>query len=48
MAKSDTKDDKTKQSGLPKPVFFIIGNEFCERFCFYGMKSKFNSMLKTI
>ncbi|XP_037085394.1 solute carrier family 15 member 2-like isoform X2 [Pollicipes pollicipes] len=23
----------------PKPVFFIIGNEFCERFSFYGMKA---------
>ncbi|XP_076351092.1 solute carrier family 15 member 1-like [Tachypleus tridentatus] len=23
----------------PKSVFFIIGNEFCERFCFYGMKA---------
>ncbi|XP_053200257.1 solute carrier family 15 member 1-like [Panonychus citri] len=23
----------------PRSVFFIIGNEFCERFCFYGMKA---------
>jgi len=22
----------------PKQVFFIIGNEFCERFSYYGMK----------
>lgn len=26
----------------PKRVFFIIGNEFCERFNFYGMKSKYH------
>lgn len=24
----------------PKRVFLIIGNKFCERFNFYGMKSK--------
>jgi hypothetical protein len=23
----------------PKSVFFIIGNEFCERFSYYGMKA---------
>ncbi|KAI5702312.1 hypothetical protein M8J76_016038 [Diaphorina citri] len=23
----------------PKSVFFIITNEFCERFCYYGMKT---------
>ena len=23
----------------PKSVMFIIGNEFCERFSYYGMKS---------
>lgn len=22
----------------PKQVFFIVGNEFCERFSYYGMK----------
>ena len=25
--------------GMPTSVFFIIGNEFCERFSFYGMKA---------
>ena len=27
------------KSKLPKAVYFIIGNEFCERFSFYGMKA---------
>ena len=25
--------------GYPKAIFFIIGNEFCERFSYYGMKA---------
>jgi dipeptide/tripeptide permease len=25
---------------FPKAIFFIIGNEFCERFSFYGMSGK--------
>ena len=25
----------------PKQVFFIVGNEFCERFSYYGMKGTF-------
>ena len=25
----------------PKSIFFIISNEFCERFNYYGMRSKF-------
>lgn len=24
---------------MPKAIFFIVGNEFCERFSFYGMKA---------
>nr|XP_042898647.1 solute carrier family 15 member 1-like [Parasteatoda tepidariorum] len=24
---------------FPKSIFFILGNEFCERFCFYGMRT---------
>lgn len=24
---------------FPKSLFFIIGNEFCERFSYYGMKA---------
>lgn len=27
----------------PKVVFFIISNEFCERFSYYGMRSKSTS-----
>ncbi|XP_043216312.1 solute carrier family 15 member 2-like isoform X1 [Amphibalanus amphitrite] len=41
LRRSDSSDDdldKTKHK-YPKPVFFIIGNEFCERFSFYGMKA---------
>lgn len=26
----------------PKSVFFIVSNEFCERFSFYGMRSNIN------
>ena len=28
----------------PKSVFFIMGNEFCERFSYYGMKVRFNTI----
>lgn len=31
----------TKPLPYPKSVIFIIGNEFCERFSFYGMRSNF-------
>ena len=26
--------------GFPYSVFFIVGNEFCERFSYYGMRGK--------
>lgn len=29
----------------PKSVFFIIVNEFCERFNYYGLRSKFKIVL---
>ena len=29
-----------KNYPYPKSVFFIISTEFCERFSYYGMKSK--------
>lgn len=28
-----------KDLKYPKSVFFIVSNEFCERFCFYGMRA---------
>lgn len=30
---------KRTKGGYPYSVFFIVGNEFCERFSFYGMKA---------
>ena len=30
----------------PYSVFFIVGNEFCERFSYYGMKSILSLYLK--
>merc|ERR1711944_64104 len=30
----------------PKQVFFVVGNEFCERFSFYGMKAVLALYLK--
>ncbi|XP_074602012.1 solute carrier family 15 member 2-like [Brevipalpus obovatus] len=36
-ATSDDNNDKPLK--YPKSVFFIIGNEFCERFSYYGMKA---------
>jgi len=30
-----------KEHGYPKAVFFIIGNEFCERFSFFGLRGTF-------
>lgn len=29
----------TRSQKYPKSVFFILGNEFCERFSFYGMRA---------
>ena len=31
------KSQEKKPSAFPKSLFFIIGNEFCERYSFYGM-----------
>ncbi|ROT64216.1 putative peptide transporter family 1-like, partial [Penaeus vannamei] len=35
-----------KKLAYPKSVFFIIGNEFCERFSYYGMKAILTLYLK--
>lgn len=32
--------DQLKMLPYPRRVFLIIGNEFCERFCFGTMKGK--------
>ena len=40
MAKKDEEGEEKKTLPYPKSVFFIISTEFCERFSFYGMKSK--------
>ncbi|KAK9745536.1 POT family [Popillia japonica] len=46
LAKRDSKDDgkKDEETALikypyPKQVFFIVSNEFCERFSYYGMRT---------
>lgn len=33
-------EGEPKKLPYPKSIGFIISNEFCERFCFYGMRSK--------
>eukprot|EP00092_Neocalanus_flemingeri_P007656 GFUD01008266.1.p1 GENE.GFUD01008266.1~~GFUD01008266.1.p1 ORF type:complete len:713 (-),score=214.65 GFUD01008266.1:317-2455(-) len=35
-----------QQLPYPKSVFFIVGNEFCERFSYYGMKAILSIYLK--
>eukprot|EP00158_Paraphelidium_tribonemae_P007267 Partr_v1_DN28174_c0_g1_i2_m55502 putative solute carrier family 15 len=39
LAERDPMNSSTIDRAYPKAVFFIIGNEFCERFSFYGMKT---------
>lgn len=41
-------EDPPPKHPYPKAVFFIIGNEFCERFSYYGIRSKINDYLITI
>ena len=36
----DVEKEKDPKYPYPKSVFFIISTEFCERFSYYGMKSK--------
>ncbi len=38
-AKAWASEPDHKQTGWPAGVPYIIGNEGCERFSFYGMKS---------
>ncbi|XP_042901702.1 solute carrier family 15 member 1 isoform X2 [Parasteatoda tepidariorum] len=37
--KLDVESNSDGERKYPKSVFFILGNEFCERFCFYGMRT---------
>jgi len=41
MSEPDKKREAEGERKMPYPksVFFIVGNEFCERFSYYGMKS---------
>ncbi|KAG8183173.1 hypothetical protein JTE90_013692 [Oedothorax gibbosus] len=32
-------EDGTDKEPYPKSIFFILGNEFCERFSYYGMRT---------
>ncbi|XP_035204738.1 peptide transporter family 2-like isoform X1 [Stegodyphus dumicola] len=32
-------EEGTEKKKYPRAVFFIIGNEFCERFCYYGLRT---------
>ena len=36
----DAEASEPQKLPYPRAVFFIISTEFCERFSFYGMKSK--------
>ena len=48
LIKQPKDKDKFKRQRIPYPksVFFIIGNEFCERFSFYGMVAVLSLYLK--
>ncbi|XP_076286672.1 peptide transporter family 1 isoform X2 [Lasioglossum baleicum] len=43
LEKREGKDEKLK---YPKSIFFIVSNEFCERFSFYGMRTVLTLYLK--
>ncbi|XP_006624873.1 peptide transporter family 1-like isoform X2 [Apis dorsata] len=36
----------TKKMKYPKSIFFIVSNEFCERFSYYGMRTILTLYLK--
>ncbi|KAG8232131.1 hypothetical protein J437_LFUL012140 [Ladona fulva] len=40
--------EETKKIKYPKSVFFIISNEFCERFSFYGMRTILSIYLRDV
>ncbi|CAL7933595.1 unnamed protein product [Xylocopa violacea] len=45
----DNASDREKNEKLkyPKSIFFIVSNEFCERFSFYGMRTVLTLYLRT-
>ena len=44
----DVENENDPKYPYPKSVFFIISTEFCERFSYYGMKSKHLIILKLV
>lgn len=36
---SNTESNEAPKVPYPKRIFFIVGNEFCERFNYHGIKS---------
>lgn len=38
-------EGKANKLPYPKAIGFIVSNELCERFCFYGMRSKIKMFL---
>ena len=40
QADTDLESKEEKKYPYPKSIGFIISTEFCERFSYYGMKSK--------
>ena len=37
--KSAEREKMEKETPYPYYVFYILGNEFCERYAYYGMRS---------
>ena len=37
--KEGVEDEEEEDTPYPYYVFFILGNEFCERYAYYGMRS---------
>ncbi|OQR66261.1 solute carrier family 15 member 2-like [Tropilaelaps mercedesae] len=48
VANEDGTYHREKKDPYPKSVFFIIGNEFCERFSYYGIRTVLTIYISTI
>lgn len=44
--KQEEAEGQMERLPYPKSIFFIVGNEFCERFSYYGMKAILSIYLK--